>query len=152
MVKASMFSAADASRLTALAQNSQQETEVEGDDALGAPAAQVYASKSGGIMTTLESILEKAEEQLEDSRKTETDSLHHFQALKQSLEYELKFGRDDLDKVKRQKAANLESKAVSEGDLGVTTQDLDTDTKSLADLHQQCQVKAQEYEEETKSR
>merc|ERR1719428_950113 len=62
MVQASMFSAADASRLTALVQSSQESE--EDDVATGAPDPTVYEGHSGGIIETLEGLLEKAQEQL----------------------------------------------------------------------------------------
>lgn len=41
-------------------------------DGLGAPAAATYESHSGGIVETLTDLLEKADEQLDDTRKKET--------------------------------------------------------------------------------
>merc|ERR1719471_739184 len=42
--------------------------------------------------------------------------------------------------------------AVATGDLDVTSKDLAEDVKSLAELHQDCMTKAQDFEAETKSR
>merc|ERR1719414_1180184 len=42
--------------------------------------------------------------------------------------------------------------AAAEGDLDVTSKSLKGDTDSLADLHQTCMTKAQDFEAETKSR
>merc|ERR1719261_526 len=54
MVQASVFSTADASRLTALVQTD------DSDASVGSPAAAVYESKAGGIVGTLEGLTEKA--------------------------------------------------------------------------------------------
>jgi len=62
MVEATSLSSADASKLTALLQNSQSSE--DGSDALGAPAAAVYKGKSGGIIETMQDLYEKAEAQL----------------------------------------------------------------------------------------
>merc|ERR1719203_962733 len=45
-----------------------------------------------------------------------------------------------------------EKKSTAEGDLGVTSKDLDADVSTLSDLHAQCMRKAQDFEAETKSR
>merc|ERR1719247_2267839 len=114
MVKASMFSSADASRLTALVQSSQdsEEPEEEAEEAVvGAPDPAVYKGHSGGIIETLEGLLEKAEEQLSDARKTETANLHNYENLKQSLEDEIKFAEEDLAKAKAGLAEAGETKA-----------------------------------------
>merc|ERR1719174_1359461 len=59
MVQASVMSSADAATLTALVQSSNDDD----DAAYGAPAAAAYESKSGGIVETLQGLLDKAEEQ-----------------------------------------------------------------------------------------
>merc|ERR1719191_1677210 len=149
-----MFSSADASRLTALVQTSQdpEEEAEEEAKAVGAPDPTVYEGHSGGIIETLEGLLEKAEEQLSDARKTETSNLHNYERLKQSLEDEIKFAEEDLAKAKAALAESSEIKATAEGDLAVTQKDLDADIKELAELHQECMTKAQEFEDATKSR
>merc|ERR1719235_1034316 len=150
-----MFSSADATRLTALVQTSQEpeeETAEEEEKALGAPDPAVYEGHSHGIIETLEGLLEKAEDELSDARKTETANLHNYEMLKQSLEDEIKFGEEDLAKAKAGLAESGETKAAAEGDLAVTQKDLDADVKELAGLHQECMTKAEEFEEATKSR
>merc|ERR1740129_2176689 len=49
-------------------------------------------------------------------------------------------------------AESAQVKASAEGDLDVTSKSLKADTESLADLHQECMTKAQDFEAETKSR
>merc|ERR1719322_1918574 len=49
-------------------------------------------------------------------------------------------------------AESSEKKATAEGDLDVTSKSLKSDTDALADLHQECMTKAQDFEAETKSR
>merc|ERR1719382_1834456 len=86
MVHASLISQSDASRLTALVQDSQKASDTSDDEALGAPAADVYESHSGNIVETLQDLMEQAEAQLADARKKETSSVHEFQLLEQSLD------------------------------------------------------------------
>merc|ERR1719456_339004 len=87
MVQASAFSAADASRLTALVQSSSADS----SDDVGAPDPAYYKSKSGSIIETLASLLEKAKDQLADARQKETENINAYQLMKQSLEDEIKF-------------------------------------------------------------
>merc|ERR1719254_139288 len=117
MVQASMLNSADAGRLTALLQSSQQSQEDESDASLGAPAAAIYKSQSGGIVETLEDLLENAEAQLADARKKETAALHNFEMLKQSLEDGIKYATKDLAQAKKGAAESSGKKATAEGDL-----------------------------------
>merc|ERR1719355_5609 len=148
MVSASFISADDSKRLTALVQESQGDEE---DDA-GAPAADVYEGHSGGIVKTLEGLLEQAETQLGNAQNKETKSLFEFQQLKQSIEDALAYAEKELAEAKKGIAAASEKKAEAEGDLAVTTKDLNEDIKALEDLHAECMTKAETFESETKSR
>jgi len=146
MVKASVFSSADAARLTALVQ-----TGDEADEA-GAPAAAVYESHSGGLLDTLAGLKEKAEAQLDEARAKETAAKNNFEMLKQSLLDEIKFANKDMATAKKGLDESAENKAKAEGDLASTTKDLNSDTQTLADLHRDCMTKAQDFEAETNSR
>merc|ERR1719331_871782 len=148
MVQASAFSSADASRITAMVQTQQTDS----DDEMGAPAAAVYEGKSGGIIGTLEGLTEKAEAQLDAARKAESTSLQNYQMLKQSLTDEIKFANKDMDKAKKGLAESQEKKATAEGDLEVTSKDLAEDVKAKSTLHQDCMAAAEEFELSTKSR
>merc|ERR1719262_1117084 len=107
-----------------------------GDDEPGAPAAAVYEGHSDGIIGVLEGLTEKAESQLDKARKTETTALHNYELLKQSLTDQMEFATKDMDAAKKALAESQEKKAVAEGDLDVTTKDLDEDIKAKAQLHQ----------------
>merc|ERR1719248_516363 len=148
MVQASAFSSADATRLTALLQSSQDES----DNSAEAPAAAAYEGHSGGIIATMEGLLEKAEAQLAACRKTEAENLHNFEVLKQSLTDELNFGNDDLVKAKKCVKEAEAAKSTAEGGLSVTSKDLAEDEKTKATLHSDCMTKATEYEQEAKDR
>merc|ERR1719433_2319160 len=150
IVQASMLSSADGQRLTALVQSSQGSQ--DGDEDVGEPDAAVYKGHSADIIYTLEDLLAKADDQLATARKTETANLHNFQMLKQSLEDEIKFGNADMAEAKKGLAESAEKQAVANGDLTVTSKDLAADMSTLADLHQNCLTKAQDYEAATKSR
>jgi len=148
MVQASSISSADAGKLTALVQSSSDDD----DDDTGAPAAAAYESKSGGIIQTLQGLLDKASAQLETAQKKEETALHNFEMQKQSLEDEIKFANKELDESKTAIAANGETKATAEGDLTVAQKDLKEDLATVEGLHHSCMTKAGEYETETTSR
>merc|ERR1719284_1181689 len=148
MVEASVLNSADANRLTALVQSSQESD----DEDVGAPAGAVYKGQAGGIIATMEGLLEKAQSQLATARKTETTDLHNFEMLKQSLEDQIKFGNKDLADAKKGMGASSEKKAIAEGDLAATTKALNGDIATLADVHHNCMTTASDFEAETKSR
>merc|ERR1719487_2881251 len=148
MVQAAVFSSADASRLTALVQTSNDDS----DSSMGAPAAQVYEGHSDGIIGTLEGLTEKAESQLDKARKAESTAIQNYQMLKQSLTDEIEFANKDMDKAKKGLAESQEAKATAEGDLDATSKDLAEDIKTKSTLHQDCMDAAEDFELGTKSR
>jgi hypothetical protein len=148
MVHASMITSADASKLTALVQSTQESD----DDLVGAPAATVYEGHSDGILDTLDNLREEASGQLEDSRHKETSALHNFEMLKQSLVDQLKFANKEMAETKKSLAQSAEKQATAEGDLEVTSKDLAEDSKADSDLHRDCMAKASDFEASTKSR
>jgi chromosome segregation ATPase len=150
MVAAEQMSVADGKKLSALVQTENDMRDNEA--AFGAPAAAVYESSSGGIVYTLQGLLDTATEQLESARKTEVQSKQNYDMKKQSLEDEIKYANADLDEAKKTAASNEEKKATAEGDLGVTTKALNEDKADLASLHHDCMTKASAYETEVTSR
>jgi len=148
MVEATSISSADATKLAAFLQNSQESE----DEELGAPAAAVYKGQSGGIIETMQDLYDKGEAQLDEARKTETKNVQAYEMLAQSLKDEIKYANKDLDKAKKSLATSAEAKAAAEGDLEVTSKDLAEDQKDLATLHQDCMTGAEDFEAETKSR
>jgi len=157
LVDSTAISTSDADRLTALLQNKNHETTLQEDhDAetaeLGAPDPAVYKSKGGGIVEVLSDLLTDAQSQLDEARKTETDSQFNFDTLKLELEDAIKFGNEELAKTEKKKAAASETKGVAEGDLAVVMKALAEDMKQLADTHHDCMTKAQDFETETQSR
>jgi len=150
LVEASAINSQDASKLTALVQNSQ--TSDDSDDEMGAPDPAAYKSQSGGIVDVLSGLLDEANGQLEKARKTESNNQHNFELLKLELEDAIKFGNKELGKAKKRKAEAGETQASAEGDLAVTTKGLNEDVAQLGDLHHDCMTKAQDFEISTKSR
>lgn len=150
LVQASALSSTEGSKLTALVQTLQRSEDE--DDGFGAPTASVYEGHSGDIVQTLQNLLEKAQTNLDETRKTEISEIHNFQMLEQSLEDEIRFGNKDLAAAKSGLAQSGEMKANFEGELATTNSDIGVDTTALADLQQDCMTKAEDFEAATKSR
>jgi len=129
-----------------------QGSNTEDEDDTGAPAAAVYEGHSGGIIDTLESLLDKAKNALEKSRATETSNKNNFAMLEQSLNDEISAANKDLAKTKKALAASQETKATAEGDLADASKGLSEDEATLKTLHQDCLEKSRDFEAETKSR
>jgi len=152
LVEASEISSGDASRLTALVQSNQANANDDSDDAMGAPDPAAYKGHSGGIIDVLSDLLEKAETELAEARKKETNSKHNFEVLKVEITDAIKFGKKEMAKAQQAKASAAETKAVAEGDLSTTSKALAEDMKQLGSLHQDCMEKATNFELETGSR
>jgi len=155
LVKATSISSGDASRLTALLQSKTKETSLAEDfaaEGVGAPDPAAYKNHGGGIVEVLTDLLDDAQGQLAETRKTETTSQMNFDVLKVELDDAIKFTKGELDKTQKRKAEAGQTQATAEGDLAVTTKALAEDMKQLADTHHDCMTKAQDFEMATKSR
>jgi chromosome segregation ATPase len=151
MVDASMLATKDAATLTSLVQRSADSEGAE-DLTFGAPDPAAYKSRTGGLIETLEGLLDKAKDELAAARSKETSALHSFEMLQQSLEDEIKFANKDMAQTKKDLFASKEALATAEGDLVVTQKDLAEDEETLKTLHSDCLEAAQDFEAETKSR
>jgi len=152
LVRASMIGTSDASRLTALLQQSQKAQDADDDQAPGAPAGAAYESQSGGIVDILQDLAEKAEAQLADLRQKEIAARHNFATLKQSLEDEIKFSTEDMADAKKGIAESSEISASAQGDLDVTSKEVAEDTRAREKVIHTCETSAATYAAETKSR
>merc|ERR1719480_115828 len=113
---------------------------------MGAPAAAVYKSHSSGIIDVLEDMKEKAEAELSDLRKEETNSKHNYDMLKQSLDDQMAADTKDMDDEKAAKAEASEGKATAEGDLGETVKMLKDTKDDLATASATCMQTAADHE------
>jgi len=148
VISAASFSSADQAKLTALVQ---QQSGAD-DEELGAPAAAVYESKSGGITDVLEDMKEKAEGQLNDLRKAESTTKHNYNMLKQSLEDEMAADGKDMEEEKSLKASTEENQATAKGDLAETVKELAKDKESLKVASDTCMTVAADHEATVTSR
>jgi len=150
VLDAAAFSSGDQKKLIAFVQ-AQQNAE-DGDAAPGAPAADSYKSHSGGIIELLEDMKDKAESELSDLRKDETNAKHNFEMMKQSLEDQAYADKKEMDDEKTGKAEAEENKATAEGDLETTTKELANSNKQLGTAHSTCMQVAADHEATVASR
>merc|ERR1711972_427533 len=96
----------------------------------------MYKTHSGSILDVLEDLKEKAEDQLSQLRKAETNTKHNYQMLKQSLEDEMAADTKSLE----------EAKATAEGELAGTVKDLADAEAALATANANCMQTAADHE------
>jgi len=144
ILDAAAFPSKDQAKLAAFVQSQQSE---ENDDLeLSAPAGAVYKTHSTGILDVLEDLKEKAEGELADLRKAETNTRHNFEMLKQSLEDQAAADTKDMEDEKAARASSSEAKATAEGDLDMTNKDLASSKQQLATAHSSCLQVAADHE------
>merc|ERR1740123_1168297 len=144
VVNAVAFSNADRQKLIALVQS--QQTSDADDEAPGAPAAAVYKTHSTGILDVIADLKEKAEGQLSDLRKAESNSKHNFLMLKQSLEDQIAADTKAKDEEAAAKAASEEAKATAEADLAATVKDLENAQTGLETAAADCMQTAADHQ------
>merc|ERR1719335_1220081 len=125
-----------------------EDQKADAEEALlsAAPAPDAYKSHSGGIVDVLEDLKDKAETELSDTRKAETNAAHNYDMLKTSLDDSIAAETKDLAEEKAAKAAAEELKATSEGDLAMTAKDLAEAEEALATAHSTCMTVAADHE------
>merc|ERR1719267_428202 len=150
VIDAAALAGNDRKKLIALVQAKQEpeaaggeEEEAEDDEVkLGAPDPAAYKTHSTSIVDVLEDLKEKAEAELSDLRKAETNTQHNFNMLKQSLEDQIAFDTKDME----------EEKATAEGDLAETVKALAAAEEALKTAQMNCMQVAADHEVTIKSR
>jgi len=89
---------------------------------------------------------------LASARNEETNSLHSFEMMQQSLEDAIKFGNKEISEAKKALSEAGEAKATAEAGLATTSSALAEDERSLAGVKQDCMTKSEDNEAEVKSR
>merc|ERR1719375_3120206 len=153
VITAAGVNTADKAKITALlqAQSGDEDLALELQPA-GAPDPAAYKSKSGGIVSVLEDMLEKAKAELAAAQKAEMNSKFDYDMLKQKLEDMMANGEKVMDETKKAKAAAEEAKATATGELDTASKTLSDSETHLKDLQQECMAKAEEYETSQHSR
>merc|ERR1719387_724269 len=79
----------------------------------GAPDPATYKTHSASIVDVLEDLKDKADAELSDLRKAETNGAHSYDMLKNSLEASIANGEKSLEEEKAAKGAAEEKKATA---------------------------------------
>lgn len=155
MVQASMLSAADASRLTSLAQvTGQSDEDSDSDDgsSLFAPEGKDYKSKKAGLLKTLTDLEDTAEAELNKLHEKEEKAIFEYNSLRISLGEAVEVDEFGLLKTKKEKTETTEKEAAAEGDLGATKEDLKSETQAYGVVNHDCLAEMQMYAEEMQNR
>merc|ERR1719352_2164968 len=105
---------------------------------LGAPDPAAFESNAGGIVDTINELLEDAKTELSEARKKEKKNKHNYELLKLELTDAINFANKELDAAKKAKAEAAETKAVAEGDMAVVQKELSVQIAELNGVHHDC--------------
>merc|ERR1719191_1167998 len=97
-----------------------------------------YESKSGGIISKIEEMKEKAEETLTDARNTELKAQQDYNMLEQSLNSGIAVAQDKISTAKSAIGAKTEEMGGAQSDLTETKASKAADEKSLESLKHSC--------------
>merc|ERR1719171_1223918 len=106
-----------------------------------------FESKSGGIISKIEEMKEKAEETLSEMRSGEMKKTQDFDMLEQSLNNGITVGNEKISNAKSMIGAKTEEKSQAEGDLGETSAAKAADEKYVAQLKHDCEEAAANWAE-----
>merc|ERR1719281_187646 len=115
------------------------------------PTVKNYESSSGGILGELETMKEKAEETLSDTRMAEMRKQHNFDTFAQSLTDGLKIASEKLSDSKKSKAQQIEAAGKAKGELVEAKASKAADEKFLSQLTADCKETAASWEERQES-
>merc|ERR1719316_71152 len=127
--------------------------ETGADESLRQPQAKevAYESKSGGIISKIEEMKEKAEETLTDARNTEMKAQQDYSMLEQSLNNGITVGQEKISAAKAAIGAKGEEMNGAKGDLTETTASKAADEKYLAQLKHDCEEAAANWAQRQES-
>merc|ERR1719486_975236 len=111
-----------------------------------APEANAYEFQSGGVVSVLEKLKLKFEDQRLALEKEEMTSKANFEVLLQQLTDDIKADNAAIKKKTATKAKRLEDAANAKGDKEVTEASKAKDEGVLSDTNDECQQTSDEYE------
>jgi len=136
VVNAASLSLHDQSSIMSLAQSSEE------DDA----EALSGETKKSSVLDLIEDLKQKAEKQLRQLRKEETNMRYNFESVEMSLKDEIKLAAKDMTEAKDGKSVSTGTKATTEGDMDGSKKGLAADSASLKKMEESCVSKAAAYD------
>ena len=130
ILDAAWITSAQRAELTAFMQNGSEQPQA---------AEYGYESKSGGIVSTIEDMQDKAAGELQDLRKAEMKSKFDFQLLEQSLTDAIANTKETIADASATKTRAAEEKGAAEGSKKSSETTKAADESALAQLQQECQ-------------
>merc|ERR1719491_248606 len=112
----------------------------------GAPEANAYEFQSGGVVSLLEKLKFKFEDQRLTLEKEEISSKGNYQVLNQQLTDDIKADNASIKKKTAMKAKRQGDAATAKGDKEVTETSKAKDEDVLSDTNAECQQTSDEYE------
>jgi len=112
----------------------------------GAPEANAYEFQSGGVVSLLEKLKLKFEDQRLALEKEEMTSKGNYQVLMQQLTDDIKNDNANIEKKTAMKAKRLGDAATAKGDKDVTEASKAKDESVLSDTNAECQQTSDDYE------
>merc|ERR1719491_2034085 len=112
----------------------------------GAPEANAYEFQSGGVVSLLEKLKFKFEDQRLALEKEEMTAKANYQVLMQQLTDDIKANNASIKKKTAMKAKRLEDAAAAKGDKEVTETSKAKDEDVLSDTNAECKQTSDEYE------
>jgi len=101
----------------------------------GAPDVAAFETKSGGIITMLEGLLEKFEKELRDVESAETNKVQNYDMNKQQLTDLLAYSNNNRDEKAASKAGLTSESGKAKGDLAATQKSKAADEKTTAEMN-----------------
>lgn len=116
------------------------------DSETGAPEAAGYEFQSGGIVSMIEKLKIKFEDQRHATEKAEIAAVGNFQTLSQQLNDDISNMNKSVAQKTTKKAARLSDAAEAKGELAITEKAKEEDETKFADTTAECSARSDEFE------
>merc|ERR1719191_2004487 len=112
----------------------------------GAPEANAYEFQSGGVVSLLEKLKLKFEDQKLALEKEEMSSKANYEVLMQQLTDDIKANKASIEKKTAMKAKRLGDAAQAKGDKATAETSKAEDEKTLSDTNAECKATSEDFE------
>jgi len=116
------------------------------EEGAGAPEANAYEFQSGGVVSLLEKLKLKFEDQKLALEKEEMSSKANYEVLMQQLTDDIKANKASIEEKTAMKAKRLADAAKAKGDKEVAETSKAEDEKTLADTNAECKATSEDFE------